>query len=70
MWLYCLYILLALLLPLFGTLLIICGSRVNTGYFSLHTLLSYPWTELQYEDPSFNRTALQLLQVRVTSAFI
>merc|ERR1712055_477106 len=32
-WLYFLYILLAILLPIFGTLLIICGNWSNTGYF-------------------------------------
>ena len=63
MWLYCLYIVLALLLPVFGTLLIICGNWINSGYFSLFALLSRPWPKLQVEDASYEKTVLQMLQV-------
>merc|ERR1712037_940444 len=45
-WLSVLYIalaiLLAILLPKFSTLLIICGNWSNTGYFSLFAILNYP----------------------------
>jgi hypothetical protein len=62
-WLYFLYIVLAILLPIFGTLLIICGNWTNTGYFSLLAILNYPWPKVQVEDPNAHATALELLQV-------
>ena len=62
-WLYFLYILLAILLPIFGTLLIICGNWSNTGYFSLFAILNYPWPKLKLEDPNYTATSLELLQV-------
>ena len=61
--LYFLYILLAILLPIFGTLLIICGNWSNTGYFSLFAILNYPWPKLKLEDPNYTATSLELLQV-------
>ena len=64
MWLYCLYIVLALLLPFSGTLLIICGNWVNTGYFTLQALSSKPWPNLQVENANYHATTLELLQVR------
>ena len=62
-WLYFLYIILAILLPIFGTLLIICGNWSNTGYFSLFAILNYPWPKLKLEDPNYTATSLELLQV-------
>ena len=62
-WLYFLYIVLAILLPIFGTLLIICGNWSNTGYFSLFAILNYPWPKLKLEDPNYTATSLVLLQV-------
>ena len=62
-WLYFLYILLAILLPIFGTLLIICGNWSNTGYFSLFAILNYPWPKLKLEDPNYTAISLELLQV-------
>ena len=62
-WLYFLYIVLAILLPIFGTLLIICGNWSNTGYFSLFAILNYPWPKLKLEDPNYTATSLELLQV-------
>ena len=62
-WLYFLYIALAILLPIFGTLLIICGNWSNTGYFSLFAILNYPWPKLKLEDPNYTATSLELLQV-------
>ena len=70
MWLYHLYIVLVLLLPVFGTLLILCGNWVNTGYFSLHALLRWPWPKLNVEDPSYQAVVLQLLQVSGSFYFI
>ena len=64
-WLYFLYIVLAILLPIFGTLLIICGNWSNTGYFSLFAILNYPWPKLKLEDPNYTATSLELLQVSV-----
>ena len=62
-WLYILYIVLAILLPIFGTLLILCGNYTNTGYFSLFAILNYPWPKLKLEDPNATATSLELLQV-------
>ena len=62
-WLYFLYIVLAILLPIFGTLLIICGNWSNTGYFSLFAILNYPWPKLKLEDPNYTAISLELLQV-------
>ena len=62
-WLYFLFIVLAILLPIFGTLLIICGNWSNTGYFSLFAILNYPWPKLKLEDPNYTATSLELLQV-------
>merc|ERR1712037_429727 len=62
-WLYFLYIVLAILLPIFGTLLIICGNWSNTGYFSLFAILNYPWPKLKLEDPNYTATSLELLQL-------
>ena len=62
-WLYILYIVLAILLPIFGTLLIVCGNYTNTGYFSLFAILNYPWPKLKLEDPNATATSLELLQV-------
>jgi len=61
--LYFLYIVLAILLPIFGTLLIICGNWSNTGYFSLFAILNYPWPKLKLEDPNYTATSLELLQL-------
>ena len=69
-WLYFLYIALAIILPVFGTLLIICGNWSNTGYFSLFAILNYPWPKLQVEDPNAHATALELLQVRTSSPLL
>ena len=62
-WLYILYVVLAILLPIFGTLLILCGNYTNTGYFSLFAILNYPWPKLKLEDPNATATSLELLQV-------
>merc|ERR1711936_184417 len=62
-WLYILYIVLAILLPIFGTLLILCGNYTNTGYFSLFAILNYPWPKLKLEDPNATATSLELLQL-------
>ena len=62
-WLYILYIVLAILLPIFGTLLIVCGNYTNTGYFSLFAILNYPWPKLKLEDPNYTAPSLELLQV-------
>ena len=62
-WLYFLYIALAILLPIFGTLLIICGNWSSSGYFSLFAILNYPWPKLKLEDPNYTATSLELLQV-------
>ena len=63
-WLYILYIVLAILLPIFGTLLIICGNYTNTGYFSLFAILNYPFPGLKVEDPNYTASSLEVLQVR------
>ena len=68
-WLYFLYIVLAILLPIFGTLLIICGNWSNTGYFSLFAILNYPWPKLKLEDPNATATSLELLQVGTIFVF-
>merc|ERR1711990_1372922 len=62
-WLYFLYIILAILLPIFGTLLIICGGWGSVGYFSLFAILNYPWPKLKLEDPNYTATSLELLQL-------
>ena len=64
MWLYFLYISLAVILPIFGTLLIICGNYGNTGYFSLFAILNYPFPGLKVEDPNYTASSLEVLQVR------
>ena len=64
MWLYFLYIALAVILPIFGTLLIICGNYGNTGYFSLFAILNYPFPGLKVEDPNYTASSLEVLQVR------
>ena len=64
MWLYLLYIALAVILPIFGTLLIICGNYSNTGYFSLFAILNYPFPGLKVEDPNYTASSLEVLQVR------
>ena len=64
MWLYFLYISLAVILPIFGTLLIICGNYSNTGYFSLFAILNYPFPGLKVEDPNYTASSLEVLQVR------
>ena len=69
-WLYFLYIVLAILLPIFGTLLIICGNWSNTGYFSLFAILNYPWPKLKLEDPNYTATSLELLQVSLVIKII
>ena len=63
-WLYILYIVLAILLPIFGTLLILCGNYTNTGYFSLFAILNYPFPGLKVEDPNYTASSLEVLQVR------
>ena len=68
-WLYILYIVLAILLPIFGTLLIICGNYTNTGYFSLFAILNYPWPKLKLEDPNATATSLELVQVGTIFVF-
>ena len=68
-WLYILYIVLAILLPIFGTLLILCGNYTNTGYFSLFAILNYPWPKLKLEDPNATATSLELLQVGAILVF-
>ena len=68
-WLYILYIVLAILLPIFGTLLILCGNYTNTGYFSLFAILNYPWPKLKLEDPNATATSLELLQVGTIFVF-
>ena len=68
-WLYFLYIALAILLPIFGTLLILCGNYTNTGYFSLFAILNYPWPKLKLEDPNATATSLELLQVGAILVF-
>ena len=68
-WLYILYVLLAILLPIFGTLLILCGNYTNTGYFSLFAILNYPWPKLKLEDPNATATSLELLQVGAILVF-
>ena len=55
---YSLYIVLAILLPIFGTLLIICGNWSNTVYFSLFAILDYPWPKLKLEDPNYTAISL------------
>ena len=65
MWLYFLYIALAIILPIFGTLLIICGNYGNTGYFSLFAILNYPFPGLKVEDPNYTASSLEVLQVRL-----
>ena len=66
-WLYFLYIVLAILpailLPIFGTLLIICGNWSILGYFSLSAILNYPWPKLKLEGLNYTATNLELLQV-------
>ena len=62
-WLYILYIVLAILLPIFGTLLIICGNWSILGYFSLSAILNYPWPKLKLEGLNYTATNLELLQV-------
>ena len=63
MWLYFLYIVLVIVLAVFGTLLILCGNWTNTGYFSLFAMLNWPWPKLEVEDANYHAAVLELLQV-------
>ena len=62
-WLYFIYIFLSIVLAVFGTLLLICGSWANTGYFSFHAILNYPWPKVEVENQDFHAMALEFLQL-------
>jgi len=62
-WLFFLYLALIFILALFGTLLIINGNWINTGYFSLFAIINRPWPNLQVEDPNYHAMALEMLQL-------
>ena len=62
-WLFFLYIILAIILAIFGTLLIINGNWANTGYFSFHAIINWPWPKVEVEDQDYHAMALELLQL-------
>ena len=61
-WLFFLYIILAFVLAVFGTLLIINGNWANTGYFSFHAIINWPWPKVEVEDQDYHAMALEFLQ--------
>ena len=62
-WLFFLYIITAIILAVFGTLLLINGSWANTGYFSFQAIINHPWPKLEVEDQNYHAMALELLQL-------
>ena len=62
-WLFFLYIILAIVLAVFGTLLIINGNWANTGYFSFHAIINWPWPKVEVEDQDYHAMALEFLQL-------
>ena len=65
MWLYFLYIFLSIVLAVFGTLLLLCGSWTNTGKFSFESIINVPFpkVEVEVEDHDYHAMALELLQL-------
>ena len=61
-WIYFLYIIFSVILPIFGTLLIITGNETNTGYFSLKAIINAPEPKIEVEDPKYHAMALLFLQ--------
>ena len=62
-WLFFLYFILAIVLAVFGTLLIINGNWANTGYFSFHAIINWPWPKVEVEDQDYHAMALEFLQL-------
>ena len=62
-WLYFIYIVLIVVLAVFGTLLLICGSWANTGYFAFHAIINWPWPKVEVESQDFHAMALEFLQL-------
>ena len=58
--LYFLYIVLGLLLAVFGSLLLLCGSWTNSDYFHLLTIVHQG---VRLEDANHKAAVLELLQV-------
>ena len=46
-WLYILYIIFNIVLPVFGTLLLLCGSWTNTGKFSFESINNVPFPKVE-----------------------
>jgi len=62
-WLFFIYIITAIILAVFGTLLLINGNFANTGYFAFQAIINNPWPKLQVEDEDHHAMALELLQL-------
>merc|ERR1719430_947095 len=62
-WLFFIYIITAIILAVFGTLLLINGNFANTGYFTFQAIINHPWPNLQVEDEDHHAMALELLQL-------
>ena len=63
MWLYFLYIFLSIVLAVFGTLLLLCGSWTNTGKFSFESIINVPFPKVEVEDHDYHAMALEFLQL-------
>ena len=62
-WLFFIYIITAIILAVFGTLLLINGNFANTGYFAFQAIINNTWPKLQVEDEDHHAMALELLQL-------
>jgi len=62
-WLFFIYIITAIILAVFGTLLLINGNFANTGYFTFQAIINNPWPKLQVEDEDHHAMALEFLQL-------
>ena len=61
--LFFIYISLAIILPSFGTTLLIYGSYANTGYFSFFAILNWPWPKLDVEEQDYTAMSLEILYI-------
>ena len=57
-WLFFIYIITAIILAVFGTLLLINGNFANTGYFTFQAIINNPWPKMQVEDENHHAMAL------------
>ena len=62
-WLFFIYIITAIILAVFGTLLLINGNFANTGYFTFQAIINNPWPKLEVEDEDHHAMALEFLQL-------